>query len=190
MSLDTGNRSPLADSQMCGSIVGLKLDSGLSDLALKFNLTLEAIALQTRHIIETMNTRGHTVRSIFMSGGQAANAKLMQLFADVCDVPVVLPQSHSAAVVLGAAMLGRFAAEVSTQGNSQAVNQKEAEVASEKTKEDLWKIMVEMTPPGTEVRPARSVREGRLLDAKYTIFLEAIDIQRRWRKEMAAAAAA
>ncbi|KAG8712433.1 hypothetical protein FRC09_019877 [Ceratobasidium sp. 395] len=86
-------------------------------------------------------------------------------------------------------MLGRFAAEVSTQGNSQAVNQKEAEVASEKTKEDLWKIMVEMTPPGTEVPPARSVREGRLLDAKYTIFLEAIDIQRRWRKEMAAAAA-
>ncbi|KAG8711493.1 hypothetical protein FRC08_015818 [Ceratobasidium sp. 394] len=184
-----GNRSPLADPQMYGSIVGLKLDSGLSDLALKFNVTLEAIALQTRHIIETMNTRGHTVRSIFMSGGQAANTKLMQLFADVCDVPVVLPQSHSAAVVLGAAMLGRFAAEVSTQAKSQAVSQKEAEVASEKTKEDLWKIMVEMTPPGTEVRPARSAREGRLLDAKYAIFLEAIDIQRRWRKEMASAAA-
>jgi ribulose kinase len=40
---------------------------------------LQAIALQTRHIVETMNARGHTVRSIFMSGGQAANAKLMQL---------------------------------------------------------------------------------------------------------------
>ncbi|KAG8745419.1 hypothetical protein FRC10_008129 [Ceratobasidium sp. 414] len=209
-----GNRSPLADSQMCGSIVGLKLDSGLSDLALKFNVTLEAIALQTRHIIETMNARGHTVRSIFMSGGQAANTKLMQLyvpssppfwprtikfyphpifdilrFADVCDVPVVLPQSHSAAVVLGSAMLGRFAAEVCTQVKSQAASQKEVEVVSEKTKDDLWKIMVEMTPPGTEVQPARSPREGRLLDAKYAIFLEAIDIQRRWRKEMASAAA-
>ncbi|QRV96535.1 FGGY-family carbohydrate kinase [Ceratobasidium sp. AG-Ba] len=184
-----GNRSPLADPQMRGSIVGLKLDSGLSDLALKFNVTLEAIALQTRHIIETMNARGHTVRSIFMSGGQAANAKLMQLFADVCGVPVVLPQSHSAAVVLGAAMLGRFAAEVSTQGKNEPSSQSEADLASEKTKEDLWKIMVEMTPPGTEVRPARSDKEGRLLDAKYAIFLEAIDIQRRWRKEMAAAAA-
>ncbi|KAG9086962.1 hypothetical protein FRC06_002796, partial [Ceratobasidium sp. 370] len=71
----------------------------------------------------------------------------------------------------------------------QAASQKEAEVASETTKEDLWKIMVEMTPPGTEVRPAHSTREGRLLDAKYAIFLEAIDIQRRWRKEMASAAA-
>ena len=181
-----GNRSPLADPQMRGSIVGLKLDSGLGDLALKFNVTLEAIALQTRHIIETMNARGHTVKSIFMSGGQAANAKLMQLFADVCGVPVVLPQSHSAAVVLGAAMLGRFAAEVSTKEPHST--QKAAEEASEKTKEDLWKIMVEMTPAGTEVRPGASAREARLLDAKYSIFLEAIDIQRRWRREMAAAA--
>jgi hypothetical protein len=46
-----------------------------------------------------------------------------------------------------------------------------------------------MTPPGTEVRPARSAREGLLLDAKYAIFLEAVDDQRRWRNEMAAAAA-
>ncbi|CAE6478991.1 unnamed protein product [Rhizoctonia solani] len=185
-----GNRSPLADPQMRGSIVGLKLDSGLGDLALKFNVTLEAIALQTRHIVETMNARGHTVRSIFMSGGQAANAKLMQLFADTIGVPVVLPQSHSAAVVLGAAMLGRFAAEVVAMGsdNQSYAEQKVAEEASEKTKEDLWKIMVEMTPAGTEVRPAASPRESKLLDAKYSIFLEAIDIQRRWRREMAAAA--
>ncbi|KDN47232.1 hypothetical protein RSAG8_03711, partial [Rhizoctonia solani AG-8 WAC10335] len=185
-----GNRSPLADPQMRGSIVGLKLDSGLGDLALKFSVTLEAIALQTRHIVETMNARGHTVRSIFMSGGQAANAKLMQLFADTIGVPVVLPQSHSAAVVLGAAMLGRFAAEVVAMDSASGsyAEQKAAEEASEKTKEDLWKIMVEMTPPGTEVRPAASARESKLLDAKYSIFLEAIDIQRRWRREMAAAA--
>ncbi|CEL54104.1 putative sugar kinase YDR109C OS=Saccharomyces cerevisiae (strain ATCC 204508 / S288c) GN=YDR109C PE=1 SV=1 [Rhizoctonia solani AG-1 IB] len=187
-----GNRSPLADPQMRGSIVGLKLDSGLGDLALKFNVTLEAIALQTRHIVETMNARGHTVRSIFMSGGQAANIKLMQLFADTIGVPVILPQSHSAAVVLGAAMLGRFAAEVVAMESATGsyAEQKVAEEASEKTKEDLWKIMVEMTPPGKEVSPNASPRDSKLLDAKYSIFLEAIDIQRRWRREMAAAAAA
>ncbi|KAF8735677.1 Pentulose kinase, partial [Rhizoctonia solani] len=66
-------------------------------------------------------------------------------------------------------------------------DQKVAEEASEKTKEDLWKIMVEMTPPGTEVHPKASPKESKLLDAKYGIFLEAIDIQRRWRREMAAA---
>ena len=43
---------------------------------------------------------------------------------------------------------------------------------------------VEMTPPGTMVEPAASPKEKKLLEAKYKIFLEAIDIQRRWRKEM------
>ena len=45
-------------------------------------------------------------------------------------------------------------------------------------------MQVEMTPPGTMVVPAASAKEKKLLEAKYKIFLEAIDIQRRWRKEM------
>ena len=43
---------------------------------------------------------------------------------------------------------------------------------------------VEMTPPGTMVEPAASPKEKKLLMAKYKIFLEAIELQRRWRKEM------
>ena len=45
-------------------------------------------------------------------------------------------------------------------------------------------MQVEMTPPGTMVVPAASAKEKKLLEAKYNIFLEAIDIQRRWREEM------
>lgn len=41
-----------------------------------------------------------------------------------------------------------------------------------------------MTPPGTLVQPAASERENRLLEAKYKIFRETVDIQLRWRKEM------
>lgn len=44
-----------------------------------------------------------------------------------------------------------------------------------------------MTPPGTLVSPAASPREKKLLEAKYRIFLETIDIQKRWRAEIAAA---
>jgi hypothetical protein len=44
-----------------------------------------------------------------------------------------------------------------------------------------------MTPPGTLVAPAASPREKKLLEAKYKIFRESIDIQKRWRKEMEAA---
>ncbi len=53
---------------MRGSIVGLAMDTSLSDLARKFNITLEAIALQTRHILDEMNAKGHKIGSIYMSG--------------------------------------------------------------------------------------------------------------------------
>ncbi|OAX39251.1 Pentulose kinase [Rhizopogon vinicolor AM-OR11-026] len=161
-----GNRSPVADSRMRGSIVGLELDSSIADLARKYYLTLEAIALQTRHIVDDLNAAGHVITSLYMSGGQAKNVIMMQLFADTCGIPIVLPKSHSEAVVLGAAMLGRIAAEGVTDG------------------EDMWKIMVEMTPPGTLVAPAASPRVKRLLDAKYKIFRETIDIQKRWRQQI------
>lgn len=117
-----GNRSPLADSRMRGSFVGLAMDSSLSDLALKFNVTLEAIALQTRHIVDTLNAKGHSIQEICISGGQAKNAPLVQLLADVCGIPVILPGlDGGTSVVLGAAMLGRFAAEVTTQLSDRAL---------------------------------------------------------------------
>jgi len=41
-----------------------------------------------------------------------------------------------------------------------------------------------MTPPGTIIRPRASAKERKILEAKYKIFLETIDIQKRWKKEM------
>jgi ribulose kinase len=52
----------------------------------------------------------------------------MQLIANTCNMPVIIPHSSSTAVVTGAAMLGRFAAEATERG-----------VGSE---EGLWDIMV------------------------------------------------
>lgn len=92
---------------------------------------MEAIALQTRHIVDEMNGKGHEITSIYMSGGQAKNIPMMELFANTCKMPVVTPYSSSAAVVLGAAMLGRFAAEVSSGKSISPKNQGE----------ELWKIM-------------------------------------------------
>ncbi|KAJ3987591.1 Pentulose kinase [Lentinula detonsa] len=169
-----GNRSPIADPRMRGSFVGLTLDDGLNDLARKYNVTLEAIALQTRHIVDEMNAKGHSITSIYMSGSQAKNIPMMQLFADTCGMPVVLPFDEGAAVPLGAAMLGRFAAEAAKKGVETMNEEQQGEL--------LWRIMVEMTPPGTIVKP--SGREKKLIEAKYKIFREAIDIQYRWRKQI------
>lgn len=41
-----------------------------------------------------------------------------------------------------------------------------------------------MTPHGTAIAPDASAKEKKLLEAKYKIFRESIDIQKRWRKEM------
>jgi ribulose kinase len=108
-------------------------DSTLSDLARKFHLTLEAIALQTRHIVDEMNAHGHRIRAIYMSGSQAKNAALMSLLANCCGMPVILPASASAAVVLGAAMLGRFAAEAAARSTP---------LSPREQGEALWKTMV------------------------------------------------
>ena len=64
-----GNRSPLADVDMRGMLIGMQLDKTVGDLALRYYATGEAIALQTRQIIDEMNKSGHKIESIFMSGG-------------------------------------------------------------------------------------------------------------------------
>lgn len=132
---------------MRGSVVGLTLvglvwlqrwitgvlpvaqDDTINDLARKYNVTMEAIALQTKHIVDEMNDKGHGVRTMFVSGGQSKNIALMQLVANTCNMPVVIPHSSSTAVVTGAAMLGRFAAEASKKDG-------------EENGKGLWDIMV------------------------------------------------
>lgn len=41
-----------------------------------------------------------------------------------------------------------------------------------------------MTAPGNMIAPKYTAKEKRLLQAKYNIFLETIEIQKRWRMEM------
>jgi hypothetical protein len=41
-----------------------------------------------------------------------------------------------------------------------------------------------MTAPGTVISVSLNAREKKLLEAKYSIFREAIEIQKRWRKQM------
>ncbi len=48
----------------------------------------------------------------------------------------------------------------------------------------LITVKVDMTPVGTLIAPAASTKEKKLLEAKYKIFRESIEIQQRWRKEM------
>lgn len=140
----TGNRSPLADNDMRGMLIGMSLDKSITDLALRYYATGEAIALQTRQIIDEMNAKGHSIKYIFMSGGLVKNEYLMRLIADVCNIPVQLPNSFSASVVLGSAMLGAAAAGETVNGVIST--QVQAEKGSYGMKERLWDVMVCLCP--------------------------------------------
>lgn len=43
---------------------------------------------------------------------------------------------------------------------------------------------MDMTPPGVLIPPSKEGLEKRILDAKYEMFLETVEIQKRWRKKM------
>jgi len=166
-----GNRSPIADPDMKGSLIGLSSDKSIDGLALHYYGTMEFIALQTHQIIEQMNEAGHIISSIFMSGSQCQNPVLMSLMATACDMPVLIPRYVHAAVVHGAAMLGAKAASTDKEGKS----------------ESLWDIMDRMSKPGKAIYPNKDAGEKKLLQAKYKIFLEQCKQQQAYRNDINAA---
>lgn len=163
-----GNRSPIADPNMRGAIIGMSSDKSKDGMALLYYSTLEFIALQTRQIIEAMNNSGHTIRSIFMSGSQCQNEILMDLIATACGMPVLVPRYVNAAVVHGAAMLGAKAASAKEDG----------------TTEPLWDIMDRMSKPGKIVWSRGDLTEKKLLDAKYEVFLDQARTQQEYRRKV------
>lgn len=156
-----GNRSPIADPTMRGSITGVSMDTSLDNLAITYLATAEFICQQTRHIIDAMVKAGHTINTIYLSGGQCRNTLLVQLMADATRCPVIIPKYIDAAVVLGTAIL---AAQAASPGKS------------------LLDVMATYSGPGRCVSPGdpKSTR-AKLLNAKYEIFLDQADRQRKYR---------
>ncbi|KAG7294295.1 hypothetical protein NEMBOFW57_004366 [Staphylotrichum longicolle] len=163
-----GNRSPIADPNMRGAIIGMSSDKSKDGMALLYYSTMEFIALQTRQIVETMNSSGHGIKSIFMSGSQCQNEILMDLIATACGMPVLIPRYVNAAVVHGAAMLGAKAASADQDGNT----------------EPLWNIMDRMSKPGKVVWSRGDPAEKKLLDAKYEVFLDQCRTQQEYRRKV------
>lgn len=160
-----GNRSPIADATMKGSVVGLNMNTGLDNLAIAYYGAVEFIGQQTRHIIDTLNKEGHNIKEIYLSGGQCRNPLLTQTMATATGLPVVIPHYIDAAVVLGSAMIG---AKAATDG-----------------KKSLWNIMSTMSKPGTVVLPEpEDSINSKLLKAKYDIFLDMADRQRKYRQSI------
>lgn len=158
-----GNRSPIADASMTGSVVGLTGDKSIDNLAIQYYGALEFIALQMRHVISMMNEAGTEVNSLFISGSVANNANLMRLIATSCGMPVIIPRRAGAAVCFGAAMLA-VTAETPTSSTS-----------------SLWLVMQNLGQQGEIQQPEKNSLLKDLLDVKYIIYLEQCERQRVFR---------
>jgi hypothetical protein len=105
-------------------------------------------------------------------------------------MPIIIPPQPSAAVVLGAAYLGRFAHDLSDLRQGKAIETQQDVTDASQYGSKLWDVMTAMTQPGVRVEPRSGRlgdRERKLLDAKYEIFRESIEVQKKWRARVAEA---
>ena len=103
----SGLFAPYWRSNARGAIMGLTRFVSNGHLA---RAVLEATAYQTRDIVEAMNRdSGVTLSDLKVDGGMVQNNLLMQIQADILDLPVVRPQM-SEITALGAAYAAGVAA--------------------------------------------------------------------------------
>ena len=85
-----GNRSPLADPTMTGSVVGLTLAIDLPSLAIQYLATVQALCYGTRHILDQLSSHGHPASSVAVCGGLAKSPLFLQTQADVLGKQVAV----------------------------------------------------------------------------------------------------
>ncbi|XP_066481444.1 FGGY carbohydrate kinase domain-containing protein isoform X3 [Tiliqua scincoides] len=144
-------------------VVGLTLSQNLDDLALLYLATVQAIALGTRHIVESMQAAGHHINTLFMCGGLSKNPLFVQMHADITGMPVVLAQEVES-VLIGAAILGACASK---------------DFAS------LQDAMNKMGRVGRVVLPNH--KDKRFYDKKYEVFQKLVEHQQEYKAIMQSA---
>lgn len=102
----TGLGAPHWDAEARGTICGVTAATGRAELA---RATLEAIAYQTRDLVDAMEADcRESLKELRVDGGAAANDFLMQFQADISGRPIVRPRDVET-TALGAAYLAGLA---------------------------------------------------------------------------------
>ena len=85
----SGLGTPCWDAAARGLFIGLTRGTGRAHLV---RAVLEAIAYQTRQLVELLGEAGVAVSELRVDGGATANGFLMRHLADVLGIPVVRPE--------------------------------------------------------------------------------------------------
>ena len=104
-----GNRSPLADANMRGALIGLDLRDDRASLLELYVAALSGLAHGVAQIIRTLEAGGYDFDMLVVSGGAGRSPLVRQIIADATGRRVGAPEA-SEPVLLGAAMLGAVAA--------------------------------------------------------------------------------
>lgn len=97
----TGLGAPYWDPDARGAILGLSRDSGKAEIV---TATLQAVAYQTRDLIDAMSEDGIQPSVIRVDGGMVSNEWFLEFLAGILDLPVERPKNVES-TVLGAAYL-------------------------------------------------------------------------------------
>ncbi|MEU4761991.1 ribulokinase [Actinosynnema sp. NPDC023794] len=103
----SGNRSVLVDHELSGVIVGQTLATRAEDT---YRALLEATAYGTRVIVDSYTDAGIPVTELVIAGGLLRNPLLMQIYADVTNLPLSVIGSEQGPA-LGSAMHAAVAAK-------------------------------------------------------------------------------
>ncbi len=98
----TPSGTPYFDSQVKGSILGLRLGSSKQDM---LKALIEGVSMEMRLNIELLKESGIVIEQFNVIGGGAQNRNLLQLKADILGIPMNCVKVNEAGC-LGAAMLG------------------------------------------------------------------------------------
>merc|ERR1712232_1013268 len=158
-----GNRSPLADPSLRGAVMGLSLSARLDDLAVLYLAAVQALAYQTRHIVDAMVAAGHEpIKHVFACGGLSKNTLYSSSHADAMGVSIYMPKEDES-VLLGAAILGSVAG-----GSHKSVGE----------------AMAKMTGIAGVIHPTDDMELRAFHDRKYRVFRRMTDDQLAYRQLM------
>ena len=96
-----GLGAPTWDAHARAAIMGITRGTTRAHIA---RATLEAVAFRVTDLVRTMDAEGTTVSELRVDGGMAANNLLLQMQADLLQIPVTRP-THVETTSLGAAYL-------------------------------------------------------------------------------------
>ncbi|KAJ3396892.1 hypothetical protein HDU92_001465 [Lobulomyces angularis] len=159
-----GNRSPLSDISVRGSIVGLGLGKGIEDLAILYLAAVQALCYSAKHVITSMQENNIDKLSfISLAGGLVNNALFCQTLADVTQLPVLTPKYVDECVLIGSAITAQ--ASVNVDAN-------------------LVDIMSKMSKKGLSYVPPKSNTLVDFHQKKYIVFLKLYADEKKYKEIM------